>query len=549
MGRVSAVVLAVLALGLLPASAAGAGFSLGVATGEVTSSTAQLWGHATSSGKVTLNVTHNFKQVTASGSATAKSKNDNTVQFLVRHLKADTTYFFRLTQGAKHSVFGRFKTAPAPTTSKTIRFAWTGDADAQRQPGKSKPYFGSFGVYSAMARENNDFDINMGDTIYSDTEVPATGSGLVEFAGQKPASGPALTVAQKWAKYRQNLGLANLQALRKSTGVFDHFDDHEFINDFGRNEMLRANGADGSSVFVDGSKVYGNGVKAFRDYMPVSYTSKDGLYRSFRWGKNLELFFLDERSFRSAKAGSPTIKTCDNPSTMAPDFAPTAPQDVRNGFAIIAPSLAQPVSPACLNAIKDPNRTMLGSRQLGKFETAIKNSKATFKVIMNEVAIQQLFANPYDSWAGYADERAKLLTFLKNNVKNVIFLTTDIHASIVNDARFATFPSQGGPTNSGILDVTTGPVATGTFEREINEALNSPNAGRAADSIFLTRPPTFPGIPGVGAQCSVVNTNSYGQVTVTSKKLTIELKDANRKTVREEEDPKPACAKIVLNKQ
>ncbi|MDX6643528.1 MAG: hypothetical protein QOD76_1490, partial [Solirubrobacteraceae bacterium] len=55
--------------------------------------------------------------------------------------------------------------------------------------------------------------------------------------------------------------------------------------------------------------------------------------------------------------------------------------------------------------------------------------------------------------------------------------------------------------------------------------------------------------PGVGAQCSVVNTNSYGQVTVTSKKLTIELKNASRKTVREEEGNKPACPKIVLNKQ
>jgi alkaline phosphatase D len=549
MGRSSAVVLAVLGMGLLPASAAGAGFSLGVDASEVTSSSAVLWGHATSSGKVTLVVTRNFRQTLASGSTRAKASNDNTVQFRVRHLKADTSYLFRLTQGSKHSVIGKFRTAPASTKSKTIRFAWTGDADAQRQPGASKPFFGTFGVYSAMAKENNDFNINLGDTIYSDTEVPATGSGLVEFAGQKPASAPALTVAQKWAKYRQNLALANLQTLRKSTSVYNHWDDHEFINDFGRNETLRANGADGNSVFVTGSSVYGAGVKAFRDYMPVSYTSKDGLYRSFRWGKNLELFFLDERSFRSAKAGSPSIKTCDNPSTNAPDFAPTAPQDVRNGFAIIAPSLAQPVSPACLTAINDPNRTMLGSRQLGKFETAVKSSKATFKVIMNEVAIQQLFANPYDSWAGYADERAKLLTFLKSNVKNVIFLTTDIHASIVNDARFATFPSQGGPTNSGIFDVTTGPVGTGNFEREIDAALNSAGSGRAADSVFLTRPPTFAGIPGVGAQCSVVNTNSYGQVTVTSKKLTIELKNANRKTVREEEDPKPACPKIVLNKQ
>jgi phosphodiesterase/alkaline phosphatase D-like protein len=549
MGRVSAAVLAVLALGLLPASAAGAGFSLGVDASEVTSSSALLWAHATGSGKVTLSVTRNIGTIDATGSATPKASNDMTVQFRVRHLKADTNYFYVFKQGTKTTSLGKFRTAPASNKSRTIHFAFTGDADAQRQPGKSKPYFGSFGVYSAMAKENNDFNINMGDTIYSDTEVPATGSGLVEFAGTKPASAPALTVAQKWAKYRQNLGLANLQMLRKSTGVYNHWDDHEFINDFSRNEMLRANAADGSSVSVAGSSVYGPGVKAFRDYMPVTYSSKDGIYRSFRWGKNLEMFFLDERSFRSAKAGSPSINTCDNPMTGAPDFAPTAPQNVRSEFAIISTSLSQPVSPACLAAINDPNRTLLGARQLGKFENAVKRSNATFKVVMNEVPIQQFYANPYDRWEGYAVERKTLLTFLKDNVKNLIFLSTDDHGNIVNDARFNTFPSEGGPTNSGIVDVTTGPVATGTFEREISEALMRPDGGRLADSIFLTNSPTAAPFAGVGAQCSVINTFSYGQVTVTSKKLTVELRGENRKTVREEEGKKPACPKIVVNKQ
>ena len=45
MGRVSAVVIAAAGLALLPASAAGAGFSLGVDASEVTSSSAVLWAH------------------------------------------------------------------------------------------------------------------------------------------------------------------------------------------------------------------------------------------------------------------------------------------------------------------------------------------------------------------------------------------------------------------------------------------------------------------------------------------------------------------------
>ena len=51
-------------------------------------------------------------------------------------------------------------------------------------------------------------------------------------------------------------------------------------------------------------------------------------------------------------------------------------------------------------------------------------STATWKVIVNEVPIQQFFALPYDRWEGYPAEREKLLRFLQKNVKNVLFLAT-----------------------------------------------------------------------------------------------------------------------------
>ena len=56
---------------------------------------------------------------------------------------------------------------------------------------------------------------------------------------------------------------------------------------------------------------------------------------------------------------------------------------------------------------------MLGKRQqLQKFKRDIKRSTATFKVIFNEVPIQQYYALPYDRWEGYAAERQELLNFL-----------------------------------------------------------------------------------------------------------------------------------------
>ena len=176
--------------------------------------------------------------------------------------------------------------------ARTVRFAVTGDADATPGP-NGRPAYNGFQVYGRMAAERNDFNINLGDTIYSDSEV----------GGAKVAR----TVPEKWAKYRQNLSLAPLRTMRASAGTYSHWDDHEFINDFSRAEH--------------GSALYAAGKKAFTDYSAVR-TGADGLYRTVRWGKNLELFFLDERSFRSAKASAGG--TCN--VAGAPDLARLRPQ-------------------------------------------------------------------------------------------------------------------------------------------------------------------------------------------------------------------------------
>ena len=72
----------------------------------------------------------------------------------------------------------------------------------------------------------------------------------------------------------------------------------------------------------------------------------------------------------------------------------------------------------------------------------MSSSTATFKVIINEVPIQQYYALPYDRWEGYEAERQAVLNFLKDNVENVVFLTTDVHANMVNDARLKTLEAR-----------------------------------------------------------------------------------------------------------
>ncbi len=506
-----------------PASARG--FKYGIAAGDVSSSSAVLWTRSDKAGRFTLQVSRDrrFRHGVKRYRLLSRKSHDNTVQRRATRLKAGKRYYYRFVQGKRKSSRGTFVTAPKSSSNGTVKFAWSGDTDFTKAPGEKKPHWNSGGVFQRMAREKNAFNINLGDTIYSDTEVPFPG-------GQPP---PALSVRQKWAKYRLNIGNRYLRALRGAGGLYSQWDDHEFINDFARGENTFDPSRAGPLLNMNGQTIFKHGVQAYRDYTPTGYSSSRGLYRSFRWGRNVALFFLDERSFRDPKASAGG--TCNNPQTGAADFAPAVPQRIRNVFAAIEPSLAQPVPPACLARLRDPNRHFLGTAQYNRFTKAIKASKARWKIIVNEMPIQQSFITPYDNWEGYEGERQKLLTFLTANVKNTIFLTTDVHGTLVNDARFSTFPEEGGTKNSGIYDFTVGPVATENYNQEIQETTGNASAGPLARDAFFKQPPPN----GPGMRCAVTDKFSYGEVKATRSTLTVTPKGIDGK-------PLADCAPLTL---
>jgi len=498
-----------LLFGLSSAASAGT-FSLGVAAGEVTSSSAILWGHADQPGRVRLELATNRRfRDRRTVALRATETNDGTVQRRVRGLRPRTRHWFRFRRGHAGSERGTFVTAPRPRANATVRFAWTGDTDLNPAPGQSAPFWNDGGVFRRMRAEQNDFNVHLGDTIYSDSEIPGLGA-------------PALTVAEKWAKYRVNLENPLLRALRRSAGLYSHWDDHEFLADFSPAE-------DGP---MPGRVLYRRGVRAFRDYAPVRYTARDGLYRSFRWGKNLALFLLDERSFRSAKANSG--HACDNPKTGRPDLAPTLPQAARGLIDAVLPAtgLSAPVSQGCLDTIRSPERRFLGERQLRRFIKAVRRSSARFKVVLNELPIQQLYALPYDRWEGYDHERQRVLRALSGNVPNVVFLTTDVHSTLVGDARFRTL-EPGGPEPSAILEVSVGPAATESFRAEVDQQ-GGQGLGAIVGAAFLGNPPL-----GFGMRCAVLDRFSYGEVRVTRRALTITPKDIDG-------DPLAGCPALRL---
>ena len=476
------------------------GFRYGVAAGDVFDAgggAVLLWTRAPAPGPVELEVRGPSGRVIDTTTFRAERANDLTVEAtIVGFLRPATHYTYRFRQGSRVSPTGRFETPPRRTADARVRFAISGDADAT-PAANGKPAW-SFGVYARMATERNDFNINLGDTIYSDSGV----------GGARPA----VTISEKWAKYRLALDQPALRKLRSSAALFNHWDDHEFVNDFSRPEH--------------GDALYRAGREAFLDYSPVFYGR--WLFRNVHWGRNLHLFFLDERSFRSAKVTA----ACNG------DLAPTAPQAVRNAFGNLAPSLRNSVSPSCLAAIQDPSRAMLGAEQYEAFTKTIAASDATWKVVINEVPIQQYYALPYDRWEGYAAERERLLRFLQSRVKNVVFLTTDTHGNLVNEIRLRTLG--GAPEGTGMWEVVTGPVATNTFAAEIDRLLGTPGGGTAIASLFFKPEPPN----GLGMRCAAIDVPSYAQVTVTRRTLTVAPRDARGRPVREATG-RP-CAPLVL---
>ena len=477
------------------------GFRYGVAAGEMTSTSVRLWTRAPTAGDLLLTVVpeDNSEARARTFVVRATAANDLTVQRTVTGLRPGTEYRYRFSQGELASPIGHVRTARAADDSTTVRFAITGDADATPRA-NGRPGFNGYETYGAMARARNDFDVNFGDTIYSDSEV---------------AGAPvARTVRQKWAKYRLGLALAPLRRLKASAGVFSGWDDHEFVNDYARPEH--------------GAAIHRAGVKAFLDYTPASYSRRTGDYRTFRWGRNLQLFILDGRSFRSAKATA----------ACAGDIAPTAPPAVRQAFATLSPALAKPVPQSCLDAIASPERTLLGTAQLAAFTKAIRSSTATFKVVVNPEPLLQLYALPYDRWEGYAAERARVLDVLRD-VKNVVVLTTDTHAHLIGEIRTDTFAA-GGAVGTGVWEVVTGPVATNTYAQEIDSFLGGSGFGAVLTGAFFKPSPPR----GLGLRCAQTDEYGYAQVTVTSTALTAQPRTAAGRVVVDASGA--SCAPLVV---
>jgi alkaline phosphatase D len=89
----------------------------------------------------------------------------------------------------------------------------------------------------------------------------------------------------------------------RNISMYSQWDDHEIINDFGSKWPYW-------NLFSVNREGYPNiskeGINGFLYYSPLDSDNDNGagnnsdtrIYRSFNWGKDLDLFLLDARSYR-----------------------------------------------------------------------------------------------------------------------------------------------------------------------------------------------------------------------------------------------------------
>jgi phosphodiesterase/alkaline phosphatase D-like protein len=470
-------------------------FRHGFAAGDVTATSAVLWTRRPPPLEVAAQVSLDpqFRSLVYTAEATPSPERGGFLKFTATGLRPATRYYYRFQVGGSvSSEPGTFITAPAPESRADVRLAFSGDADSTNW-GKGSPY--SFGLLDTLAAEPLDLFLFIGDTIYADSSL---------------ASQAARTLADYRAMHLEARTVLSLQRLMRRTPLIVIWDDHEVQNDFDRETVDPARFAAGHQAFVEA--------------WPIPEQPDGRLYRSLRYGREVEIFVLDLRSHRTRQVNK-TSACMNPPGSRRPDLAPTLPQPLRSAFSVIASSLALPVPAACLQALADPARTMLGAAQKAWLKERLRRSDATWKLIVSEVPVQEFFAFPYDRWEGYAAERAELLRFIRGNtIKNVVWLSADMHAVLVNDVRLSSLSAA---EATGMKEVVAGPIGTAPFGREL-ELIFGP-AVAPVFAAFLVRPPP----QGPGAACAVLDRPTYALVEVSSmsRTLTITPKDVTARPV------------------
>lgn len=334
-----------------------------------------------------------LRDVVAEGIAVATPEDAHCVHVEVEGLEPGRVYYYGFRVGPHSTEVGRTRTAPASgTVPGRLDFA-VASCQSYEQ--------GLFTAYEAMARDELDLVVFLGDYIY---EYGAGVQGKV----RTHLGGECTTLADYRRRYAQYKSDPLLRRMHARCPWLVVFDDHEVANNYAG--VVPAQRTDNPAAFrVRRATAY----RAFYENMPLRRTARPvgdtmRLHRTVQFGDLLSFHLLDTRQYRS---------------------------DQPNGDGIAAANAAS----------LDPEATMLGAEQREWLFEQLRRSPCRWNALAQQVLVAAIDLNAkpgqpprfkMDQWPGYAHERALLLRTLRDEeVRNPVVLTGDVHSSWCNELR------------------------------------------------------------------------------------------------------------------
>lgn len=434
-----------------------------------------------------------FKRVVATAKAPIAEGTDWTCRILAAGLKPRTVYWYRFTdEHGAGSRIGRTMTAPSLTDARPVNFAFV---SCQMVPA------GACNAYRRMIWEDErkrvgdqlGFVLHLGDFVYEVVWYPEDRAqyysrrlrDVVRYpSGEKIRDFhvPA-TVDDYRALYRGYLSDPDLRDARARWPFVCMWDNHEFSwkgwqsqQDFGgvRPAQTRKVAANQAWFEYQPARV----IKASADLnkfdaprvknAPLTEFDDHGLglevgnraaieslklFRTLRWGKNVELVLTDNRSLRS----QPAMQRKEAAAFQSQNFPYVASENAMNILdAGRAYHDGAPPATIRFNDVEVPNfrkdeppQSMLGREQKSWFLQSLRSSSATWKVWGNSIGMVDWrldFQNlpqkvgpkwPDDGygtmlvedWSAYRHERAEILSYIRSHgVTGVAVICGDRHA-------------------------------------------------------------------------------------------------------------------------
>jgi alkaline phosphatase D len=297
----------------------------GVQSGDIGADGGVVWARADRPSQMLVEVatTESFADARALPPIAALPESDFTAKMLLDNLPGGQDIFYRVkfrdlshTGIESEPVVGRFRTAPADR--RDVSFVWGGDVAGQGWG--INPDDGGMFTFATMRKHRPDFFIHSGDTIYADGVI-ASEVKLPDGKTWKNVTVPekakvAETLDEFRAAHKYNFLDENLRAFNAEVPIFVQWDDHEVTNNWSLSKDLPAAYKERNITLLAA-----RAGRAFHEMYPMreSINEPGRVYRTLSYGPHLDVFMLDERSYRGPNNANQQTAYGPDSNFLGPD--------------------------------------------------------------------------------------------------------------------------------------------------------------------------------------------------------------------------------------